>query len=283
MCWLQIGARRREGVPVDTHEYRLLEFHRAGRVLTIAMNRPEARNCINAELHEELSRVFHEAAADPGSDVIVLTGKGPAFSVGGDLKWLNEQFEGRPTPFVLDSYSARRVVDGILSCPKPTIAKINGDAIGLGATLALLADISIAAETARIADPHVRVGLVAGDGGALIWPQLIGFAKAKHYLLTGETIVARDAERMNLISFAVPAAELDEFVDQYAARLAKGAQTAIRYTKTAVNVALRQLFTSVFEVGLAYEGLSKMTAEHREGVKAFVETRRPVFPPIGGD
>jgi enoyl-CoA hydratase len=265
---------------MNTSSYHALEFHRAGRVLTIAMNRPEARNCINEELHEELARVFYDAAADRDSDVIILTGKGAAFSVGGDLKWLNAQFEGTPTPFVLESCSARRVVDGILNCPKPIVAKINGDAIGLGATLALLADVSIASESARIADPHVRVGLVAGDGGALIWPQLIGFAKARHYLLTGEAIVARDAERMNLISFAVAAQQLDTFVDEYAARLAKGAQTAIRYTKTAINVALRQLFNSVFEVGLAYEGLSKVSAEHREGVKAFLENRRPDFPPI---
>ena len=263
---------------MDQQSYRALELSRSGRVLTIAMNRPQLLNCIDHELHEELARVFYDAADDPDSDVIVLTGRGDAFSVGGDLKWLKRQVDGELAPFVLESRSVRRIVHGILDCPKPTISKINGDAVGLGATVALLCDISIAADVARLADPHVRVGLVAGDGGALIWPQLIGFAKAKHHLLTGEPIVAREAERINLISFAVPAAELDAFVDRYAAKLAAGAQTAIRYTKTTVNVPLRQLFNSVFEVGVAYEGLTKHTAEFREGITAFAERRPPSFP-----
>lgn len=265
---------------MDQLKYRALEFHRVGRVLTIIMSRPEVLNSVNQDLHDELGRVFYDVAEDPESDIVVLTGRGAAFSAGGDLNWLKQQVDGNLTPFVLESRVVRRIVHGILDCPKPTISKINGDAIGLGATVALLCDISIAADTAKIADPHVRIGLVAGDGGALIWPQLIGFAKARHYLLTGEPISARDAERMNLITFAVPAAELDAFVDRYAAKLAVGAQTAIRYTKSTVNVALRQLFSSVFEVGVAYEGLTKHTAEFREGVKAFVEKRRPDFPRI---
>ena len=268
---------------MDQSRYRTLEFRRSGRVLTIVMNRPDSLNSVNYALHEELGRVFLEAADDPNSDVIILTGAGRAFSSGGDLDWLKSQVEGNLTPFVIESRSVRRIVHGILDCPKPTIAKVNGDAIGLGATMALLCDISIAADTARFADPHVRVGLVAGDGGALIWPQLIGFAKARHYLLTGEAIGASDAERMNLISFAVPAAELDAFVENYAAKLAAGAQTAIRYTKVTVNAALRQLFTSVFEIGVAYEGLTKHTDEFREGVNAFAEKRKAKFPGIGTD
>jgi enoyl-CoA hydratase len=270
-------------VGMEQSRYQTLVFHRSGRVLTIEMNRPKELNSVNHGLHEELSRVFIDAADDPASDVIVLTGAGKAFSSGGDVEWLSEQLQGDGTPFVLESRVVRRIVHSLLDCPKPTISKINGDAFGLGATLALLCDISIAADTARFADPHVRIGLVAGDGGALIWPQLIGFAKAKHYLLTGEAVNARDAERMNLISFVVPSADLDAFVERYAGKLASGAQSAIRYTKMTVNIALRQLLTSVFEAGVAYEGLTKHSAEFREGVAAFVEKRKPSFPGIDPD
>jgi enoyl-CoA hydratase len=171
----------------------------------------------------------------------------------------------------------RRIVHGLLDCPKPVIARVNGDAMGFGASIALLCDVVIAVETARFADPHVKLGLSAGDGGALIWPQLIGYAKAKHYLLTGEPIAAVEAERIGLISFSVPAAEFDGFTAKYAERMARGAQTAIRYTKVTANIGLRNLLTSVFEAGVAYEGLCKHTADYREGVSAFLEKRRPDF------
>jgi len=134
-----------------------------------------------------------------------------------------------------------------------------------------------AADHARFADPHVKVGLVAGDGGALIWPQLIGYGKARHYLLTGEAIVATEAEKLGLIAFAVPGAELDDAVAVYAKRLANGAQTAIRYTKIATNLGLKQMLSSVFEAGVAFEGLSRHTDDYREGVTAFLEKRRPKF------
>lgn len=257
--------------------YDLLTMHRTDRVLTVTMNRPELLNAVSHALHEEMARIFFEAADDPDSDVIVLTGAGKAFSAGGDFEWLGDQIKGKRTPFVNDAKSMRRIVMGMLDCPKPIIAKVNGDAFGFGASVALLSDIVIAAEHARFADPHVKLGLVAGDGGALIWPQLIGFAKAKHYLLTGDPIGAVEAERCNLITFVKPADELDAFVAGYAAKLARGAQSAIRYTKSVTNIALRQLFCSVFEAGVAYEGLTTYTADFREAVEAVLEKRKPSF------
>jgi len=257
--------------------YKLLSLTREGRVLTITMNRPELLNAVSHALHEEMARVFFEAADDTESDVIVLTGAGKAFSAGGDFDWLEKQVKGDRVPFVHEAKSMRRIVMGVLDCPKPIIAKVNGDAMGFGASIALLCDVVIAADHAKFADPHVKLGLVAGDGGALIWPQLIGFAKAKHYLLTGDAIDAVEAERINLISFAVPAAELDAYVDKYTQKLARGAQTAIRYTKSVTNIALRQLFSSVFEAGVAYEGLTTYTADFGEAVHAVLEKRRPEF------
>ncbi len=262
---------------MDFKNYELLTISREGRVLTITMNRPELLNAVSHALHEEMARVFFEAADDPDSDVVVLTGAGKAFSAGGDFQWLSDQIKGIRPPFVNEAKSMRRIVMGILDCPKPVIAKVNGDAFGFGASVALLCDVVIAADHARFADPHVKLGLVAGDGGALIWPQLIGFAKAKHYLLTGEAIGAVEAERCNLITFAKPAAELDAFVDNYATKLARGAQTAIRYTKSVTNIALRQLFSSVFEAGVAYEGLTTYTDDFKEAVSAMIEKRRPTF------
>lgn len=262
---------------MDFDRYQQLGLSREGRVLTVTMNRPELLNAVSHEMHEEFGRVFEEAADDPDSDVIVLTGAGRAFSAGGDTEWLGKQMRGDRAPFVRELRVIRRIVHSVLDCPKPIIAKVNGDAFGFGASIALVCDVIFAADHARFADPHVRLGLAAGDGGAFIWPQLIGYAKAKHYLLTGDAIAAPEAEAMNLITFCVPAGELDERVAKYARKLARGAQSAIRYTKMATNAPLRQLFATAFEIGAAYEGLTLTTKDFQEGVGAMLEKRRPDF------
>src|SRR5262245_32098667 len=172
---------------------------------------------------------------------------------------------------------AKKIVFGLLDCEKPVIAKLNGHAIGLGATLALFCDIIFAVKGSRIADPHVLVGLVAGDGGAVIWPQLVGYARAKEYLMTGDHILAEDAERMGLVNHTVDAADLDATVDAFADRLASGAVQAIRYTKTSVNIGLRQLAHSILDASVAYEALTNFSADHQEAVSAFLEKRKPSF------
>ncbi len=262
---------------MDQSRYKTLRFSREGRILTITMNLPDQLNAVTHELHEEMSRVFDDATDDKDSDVIVLTGAGQAFCAGGDLKWLRQEIDQGLPPFVTEVRIMKRIVQTLLDCPKPVIARVNGDAMGFGASIALLCDIVIAVDTARFADPHVKIGLSAGDGGAMIWPQLIGYAKAKHYLLTGEALTAVEAERLGLITFAIPAAEFDAYVNKYAERLSRGAQSAIRYTKMTANIPLRQMLPTLFEAGAAYEGLSKHTADFREGVTAFLERRRPDF------
>ncbi|QQV77671.1 enoyl-CoA hydratase/isomerase family protein [Sphingomonas aliaeris] len=262
---------------MDQSRYKALKIERTGRVLTIAIDLPDKANAVTHELHEEMARVFDDAADDPDSDVIVLTGAGSVFCAGGDMNWLADELREGLSPFVIEARTMKRIVHSLLDCPKPVIAKVNGDAMGFGATIALLCDVVFAAEGARFADPHVKVGLVAGDGGALIWPQLIGFGKARHYLLTGDAIEASEAERLGLIAFAVAPDALDDAVAKYTDRMARGAQTAIRYTKVTTNIALKQLLTSVFEAGVAYEGLSRHTDDYREGVTAFLEKRRPGF------
>ena len=257
-------------------DYKYIRFDRKDRVLTATLNRPDKLNAVIGEFHYEISELFNDVASDPDSDVIVLTGAGRAFSAGGDLDYL-EECRRNPQAFYRTLAEGRKIVMSQLDCDKPIICRLNGDAVGLGATLALFCDIIIAADNARIGDPHVRVGFVAGDGGALIWPQLIGYARAKQYLLTGDLISAKDAQQIGLINFAVPTSELDKTVDEWATKLAKGATLAVRWTKATVNTGLKQLAGTLLDTGLAYEGLSARTEDHGEALKAMREGRKPVF------
>ena len=161
--------------------------------------------------------------------------------------------------------------------PHAGIARVNGHAVGLGATIALLCDIIIAADHAKIGDPHVSAGLVAGDGGALIRPQLIGFARAKEYFFTGDLMTAAEAERIGLINHVVPSDQLDEKVYGLAQRLAGGAMRSIRWTKQTVNIPLRQLAQSMMDLSLSLETQSNLSKDHQEAVSAFAQKRQPNF------
>ncbi|CAB3793794.1 Enoyl-CoA-hydratase [Paraburkholderia caffeinitolerans] len=261
---------------MDFNAYRHIRFARRGRVLEITLNRPEQLNAFNAGLHAEMAQVFIDANNDPDSEVIVLTGAGRAFSAGGDLEAVKASFDD-PAAFRVTAREAKQIIFAQLDCEKPIIAKVNGPAIGLGASIALFCDVIFAADTAKIADPHVNVGLVAGDGGAVIWPQLIGYARAKEYLLTGEPISAGEAARIGLINHAVPAEALDECVNQFADRLAAGASQAIRWTKVSANIGLKQLAHSIMDTCISYEWLASKSDDHREAVNAMLEKRKPVF------
>src|SRR6185295_5892502 len=162
--------------------YQTLRFERRGRILRITIDRPPM-NAVDDAMHEDFSRVFDEVNRDATCDVVVLTGAGKAFSAGGDAAWLQAMAED-PARFRAIAPAAKRIVFGLLELEKPIICRLNGPAAGLGATVALLCDVIVAADTATIGDPHVRMGLVAGDGGAVIWPQLIGYARAKELLMT---------------------------------------------------------------------------------------------------
>ena len=256
--------------------YEAILIERRGRVLRLTMNRPEALNAFDAQLHEEMSRIFRDAADDDRADAIVLTGAGRAFSAGGDMAWLQRMID-EPRTWTRTSIEGKRIVLSILEARQPVIARIHGHAVGLGATVALACDVTIAAEGARIGDPHVSVGLVAGDGGSALWPALVGYARARELLYTGELIEAARAAEIGLITRAVPASELDSAVDALAERLASGATAAIQGTKTAINQPLRDLAAGNLDLSLALEGLSNLSADHREGVAAFRERREPRF------
>ncbi|HTV96116.1 MAG TPA: enoyl-CoA hydratase-related protein [Steroidobacteraceae bacterium] len=261
---------------MDLSSYTSFRFEREGRLLRASFNRPETLNAIDRTTHGELARFFTELAADPLTDVVILSGIGRAFSAGGDLDHIQDMIAD-PALFHEDVRDAKRIVFGMLDCPKPIIAKLNGAAVGLGATIALLCDVIFAAPGVKIGDPHVRIGFTAGDGGAFIWPHLIGHARAKEYLMTGRLLAAEEAERIGLINHVVAAGELDRAVDEFAQELLSGAMRAIQWTKLSVNIGLKQLAHAVMDASLAYEALSNVTADHHEGVQALREKRAPRF------
>jgi enoyl-CoA hydratase len=249
---------------------------RRGRLLTLTLNRPEAMNAVSGAMHHELIDVIAFAAADPHSDVIVLTGAGRAFSAGGDLDHIANN-AAHPELFDEEIQVAKKLIESMLDLDKPLICRLNGHAVGLGATLALLCDVIFAAENAKIGDPHVALGLVAGDGGALIWPARVGLTRAKEYLLTGELLTAQRAEAIGLVNYCLPIDQLDAAVDAFCDKLLNGATRAIRATKVLLNMELKRAAAHLLEAGIQAEAVSVRSAEHREGVKALLEKRKPDF------
>ncbi|MBT5111399.1 MAG: enoyl-CoA hydratase/isomerase family protein [Rhodospirillaceae bacterium] len=260
---------------MDYSSYKHMKISRRDRILTIMLNRPPM-NPIHYELHNELSRIWYQVQVDQETDVVIFTGAGEVFSAGGDIPMMQRRIDD-PELFNQKNLEMKQMIFGLLDLEKPIIARINGDCIGLGATLALLCDIVIAVDDARFGDPHVKMGYVAGDGGAVIWPQLIGFGRAKEYLLTGDMLDAREAERIGLINHAVPREALDDKVTALAEKLANGATKAIKWTKASINIPLRQLAHSIMDASLAYEALTNIGPDHQEAVAAFQEKRKPKF------
>lgn len=256
--------------------YETIALARRGRLLTITMNRPDAMNAVNLAMHDELAAVFKFAIADADSDVVVLTGAGRAFSAGGDLDHIARN-AAEPERFDHEVEVAKEIILAMLDLDKPLVCRMNGHAVGLGATLALVCDVVFAADNAKIGDPHVGIGLVAGDGGAAIWPARIGFGRAKEYLLTGELLNAKRAEEIGLVNYALPAAELDAAVDAFCDKLLSGASFAIRATKKVLNIEVKRIFNDVLAPGLELEKQSVRTADHREAIQALKEKRKPNF------
>ncbi|MFQ5898559.1 MAG: enoyl-CoA hydratase/isomerase family protein [Candidatus Methylomirabilia bacterium] len=256
--------------------YQMVEVKRDGTVLVLTLNRPEKLNAINATLHAELARIFGDVARDPEARAIVLTGAGRAFSAGGDVEWFQE-LQADPRAFDLVQWEARKIISDLLDLEAPLIAAVNGHATGLGATLALFCDTIFMADTAKIGDPHVKMGIVAGDGGAVIWPWLVGPAHAKEYLMTGDLLAAQEAERIGLVNHVVPAAESLGRALEFAHRLAGGPILAVKWTKVSVNKLLKAAVNLVLDTSLALEAQTFRTEDHHEAVRAFVEKRSANF------
>ncbi len=259
----------------------LLIERRANGVLLITMNRPEAYNAADERMHGQLARIWTDIGRDDETRVAVITGAGKAFSAGGDLAMVQRMAgDFERTTHMLQEMSD--LVYNMTDCPKPIVSAINGVAVGAGLVVGVMADISICATEARLGDGHVRLGAAAGDHAAIIWPLLCGMAKARYYLLTGEMLDGAEAERIGLVSKAVPAPEVLPEALRVADVLATGAQQAIRLTKRALNGWLR-VAGPIFDSSAAYEMLTFMGPDLVEGAAALREKRPPRFGGTGGE
>jgi enoyl-CoA hydratase/carnithine racemase len=249
----------------------------APRVLRITLNRPERLNALDATGHRELAYVWRAIDGDPDVNAVVLRGAGRGFSAGGDFAMIEamiDDFDARARAW----REAKDLVYNIVNCSKPIVSAIHGPAVGAGLVAALLADISVAARSAKIVDGHTRLGVAAGDHAVMLWPLLCGMAKAKYLLLLCEPLTGERAEEIGLVSLCVDDADLDATALDIATRLATGAQSAIRWTKYALNNWFR-MAGPAFDASLALEMLGFTGPEASEGVASHRDKRKPSFPP----
>jgi enoyl-CoA hydratase len=237
------------------------------RVTTITFNRPDQLNALDPDMVEELQVILREVDGESSTAAVVITGAGRAFTAGGDVR----SFGTRPDPRV--NRRGWHLVQRMLEVEKPMVAMVNGPAIGLGMTIALLCDCVVMAADATIGDPHVNLGLVAGDGAALVLPLLIGPHRAKELLLTGQRITGSEAAAMGMINRAVPAESLADSAYGLARTLASQPSYAARATKMVVNRYVRWMANEVLDVSLAFEAISRQLPEHPAAVKAWTQAR----------
>lgn len=258
-------------------DYQHILFERRDpNILWMTLNRPDVLNAANARLHTELTQIWKTIDADPSVHVAVITGAGRGFSAGGDLQMVEDAYRNYDEILrILDE--AREYVYNMMHCQTPVISAINGPAVGAGLVVALLADISIAAENAKLGDGHVRMGVAAGDHSAIIWPILCGMAKAKYYLMTGELLTGKEAERIGLVSTAVPDEELLDKAMEVATKLATGPRHAIRFTKRSLNGWMQQA-GPIFDNSIALEMLNFFGEDMIAGVNGLRNREKPDFP-----
>ena len=258
------------------HRYDAVNLYRHGAAAKLELNRPDKLNAWDAQLGLDLLAALTDVAGDPGVRAVLVTGAGRAFSAGGDLDMVDANARD-PKRLARMTREASDLVYNMVNLDKPVISAINGVAVGAGLVVALLSDISIISETARFTDGHTKLGVVAGDHAAIIWPLLCGMAKAKYYLLTSDFIDGKEAERIGLVSMSLPAAEVLPKAFEVADKLATGAQQAIRWTKRSLNNWLR-MAGPIFDQSIALEMLTFMDEDVREGARAIREKRPPRFP-----
>ena len=262
-------------------EYERLRFERRDHgVLLITMDRPEKYNATDEQMHGELARVWADVSSDTDTRVAVVTGAGKAFSAGGDLAMV-KRMAGNHDRVAHMLSEMSDLVYNMINCEKPIVSAINGVAVGAGTVVGLMADISICATDAKLGDGHVKLGVAAGDHAAILWPLLAGMAKARYYLMTGDMITGEEAERLGMVSKAVPREQVLDEALRVADVLATGSQPAIRWTKRALNNWLK-MAGPIFDQSAAYEMLCFLGPDVLEGAAALEEKREPRFPSAYG-
>lgn len=246
-----------------------VEVHRDGPVTTVRLSRPEAKNAVDQEVHRRLADVWAYVASDPAARVVILAGtSGGAFCAGGDLGWFSE---------ISSSYhlrrevlnEGRRLITEMLSCPLPVIAAVDGAAVGLGASLVALADISLMSRRAFLSDPHVGVGLVAADGGAVVWPVLASLLRIREHLFLGERIGAGEAVSLGLASRVVDGDSAEVEARQLAERLAALPPQALQATKRALNIHIERAVHDVLPYAFSAESETFLTSEHQAIIERY--------------
>lgn len=243
-------------------------------VLEVIFDGPNL-NAVDERIHTDIPEIWPVADRDPNVRVILVRGAGKAFSAGGSFDLIEKQIEdyGALTRVMKES---RDLFYNMIDCSKPIISAIHGPAVGAGLVVALMADISIAAKTAKIVDGHTRLGVTAGDHSAMVWPLLCGMAKAKYLLLTCTMISGEEADRLGLVSMSVDDDKLLETARMVASKLNNGAQESIAWTKRSMNLWWKQN-SAAFEASLALEFLGFRGPDVKEGVASHREKRKPVF------
>jgi enoyl-CoA hydratase len=259
-----------------SHEFSTIDFERDGDVLVVTIDHPSsAINAVDGALHEDLTALFPRLQAERDARAVLLTARGKAFSAGGDFDWFPTLQD--PTALEHLRLDAKAMIWDLLDVHLPVVAAVNGHAMGLGASIALLSDVVFMSEQARIGDPHVKVGLVAGDGGTIAWPLALGPMLAKRFLLTGDAVTAEEAVHLGLAHRAVAPADLHAEALAFAHRLAAGAPLAVQYTKAAINAWVKATAAPSFDLAQAYEIVTFRSEDHREALAALGEDRPPEF------
>jgi enoyl-CoA hydratase len=268
-------------VNYEDYQHLVIE-RRANGVVVLTLNRPEVLNAANERLHREIAEIWRTVGDDPDTRVAVVTGAGRAFSAGGDLGMIERNLDD-VSGVLRTGREALAIVYNMLDLEKPIVSAINGVAVGAGLAVALMADISIIAESARLSDGHTRLGVASGDHSVMLWPLLCGMAKAKYHLLTADAVDGPEAERIGLVSMCVPDAELLDRAFEVADRLALLSQPAMAWTKRALNHWLR-MAAPAYDLSVVAEMFNFLQPDAREGVRSLRERRAPVFPsapPVG--
>lgn len=265
---------------VDYSEFDFFTVERGeDGIAVVTMNDPDKLNAVGPHNHWQLEDIWLKLARDESIKVIVLTGAGNAFSAGGDIKKMAERAQ---TEYGLQ-YALRvplntlRLWEHLLLCPQPIIAAVNGDAIGLGTSLFLFCDMSIVAEDAKVGDTHIRVGLVAGDGGAVMWPLLVGPQKAKEYLMRGKLLSGAQAAEIGLVNYAFPKNQVLEESLKIAREIAAQPLWAVRWSKASVNKQVKAQVNQILELSIAYESMTMLTQDYAAATSAFANKEKPVF------